>query len=248
MPDAGSPVRCSEAARVRRRSEPAPDHRAVFRRRHRPKLPAGQPSRPGRRDRKRDAAGLGVEGAKHPLSIPPAKPPLRQRSRLERSPAFAWPRPIGQALPTTTGRGRRSSRASLRRDRRSAWSAFPPLRRRSPRPPGRDSARPSSRGRAPSQPSIARLSATDAPVHGPEKRIGNGLRRTALKSGLRKGGANAVPNGCRFWAIPQLAGCPENAPEPAETTSEPSMEERRLRTTRNALLTGPAPLSRTVGS
>ncbi len=38
--------------------------------------------------------------------------------------------------------------------------------------------------------------------------IGNGLRRTALKSRLQKGGANAVPNGCRSWAILRPAGYP----------------------------------------
>ncbi len=78
-------------------------------------------------------------------------------------------------------------------------------------------------------------------------RIGNGPRRTALKSGPPER-RRAVPNGCRFWAIPAACRLPENALEPAETASEASMEERQLRTTRNALLTGPAPLSRAVGS
>ena len=48
----------------------------------------------------------------------------------------------------------------------------------------------------------------------------------------------------RSWVILRPAGYPKTALEPAETASEASMEERRLRNTRNAMLTGPAPLSR----
>ena len=97
-----------------------------------------------------------ARGAAAPLRSP-GKPPLRQRSRLGSSARPpAWPKrsrrpgagcsPADHRSPPVEAVG---SRMSLRRDRRAAWSALPPLRRRSPRPPGRDYARPSSRGRAP---------------------------------------------------------------------------------------------------
>ena len=53
-------------------------------------------------------------------------------------------------------RGRPVSRLSPRRDRRAAWSALPPLRRRSPRPPGRTPPVPPAGVESPSQPSKAR--------------------------------------------------------------------------------------------
>ena len=73
-----------------------------------------------------------------------------------RPPPSAWPNLPGSQTPDGSPADHRSppveavsSRVSLRQDRRAAGSALPPLRRRSPRPPGRASARPSSRGRAP---------------------------------------------------------------------------------------------------
>ena len=83
-------------------------------------------------------------GPRPPLT--PGTTPLRQRSRLGSSPAsagrerppggqFAGPfscRPLDHRPSSPS-----ISRVSPRRDRRTARSAFTPLRRRSPRPPGR---------------------------------------------------------------------------------------------------------------
>ncbi len=119
-----------------------------------------------------------------------------------------------------------------------------------PRPEDPDRHRRSAgRGPTPSRPATcgihvphntAPFRCTSTPTSNSHLWIGNGLRRTALKSGLQKGGANAVPNGCRFQAVLRLAGYPKTLWNPAETASEPSMEERRLRNTPNVLLTGPA--------
>ena len=84
------------------------------------------------------------EGCSAPLRSPPEKLPLRQRSRLGVRPLPRGPNVLRAASrrmfsrwpPITAGRGRRL-RVSLRSDRRAAWSVSPPLRRRSPRPPGR---------------------------------------------------------------------------------------------------------------
>ncbi len=93
-----------------------------------------------------------------------------------------------------------------------------------PRPAEADRHRRSAgRGTTPSRPatcgihvphSFAAFRCTSTPTSNSHLRIGNGLRRTALKSGLRKGGANAVPNGCRFWAIPRPAGYPKTLRSP----------------------------------
>ncbi len=85
-----------------------------------------------------------ARGAPPPFD-PPGKTPAPAafavrgfaRFRLaERSPAVRR-RMFSRRPPIAAGRGRRFPGWSPRRDRRAAWSALPPRRRRSPRPPGR---------------------------------------------------------------------------------------------------------------
>ena len=101
-----------------------------------------------------------ARGAAAPLRSPRKTPAPAAFAVTEFRPASAWLSVRGGRspdflLPTPDHRPSRPSRSrvSLRRDRRAAWSALPPLRRRSPPASGTDSARPSAGVERPSQPS-----------------------------------------------------------------------------------------------
>ena len=127
------------------------------------------------------------EGCSAPLRSP-GKTPLRQLFAVTKFARFrGCERPLGGQSarrrprpPATVRRGRPVSRLSPRRDRRAAWSASPPLRRRSPRPPGRTPpVPPPGSNPLPNPARLGRAQRFDAP--------GTRARRQGIRGSLAKG-------------------------------------------------------------